>query len=112
APSAALRELNAQLAARRRQRSHGMIHALVRDGELRRPALRRSDVLHEQGEMISSHWLSASALRDDLADDRAAALHYAKLGMALLEPWCTAAGLRSMRRVLAGDHDAEAWPVR
>jgi hypothetical protein len=61
--------------------------------------------------MISGGWLRAAALRPDLPDERAAVLHYAKLGCALLEPHCTPAGAVVMREILAGAQDTAVWPV-
>jgi AcrR family transcriptional regulator len=102
--SAKLRRFERTLAEKRRARHDAMLEALVRDGWIERRALARSDVLYEQGSMISSGWLGAAALRG--WSDHQAVLHFAKLGCALLEPWCTAKGARLMRRILAGDFDS------
>jgi len=59
--------------------------------------------------MISSGWLDAAALRREHRTEQAVILHYAKVGMALLEPHCTPSGARQMRRILAGELDAELW---
>ncbi|HVY48058.1 MAG TPA: hypothetical protein VHB21_19355, partial [Minicystis sp.] len=59
----------------------------------------------EQVEMIASGWLVAARLRPDLKGDEAVIAHDAKLGCALLEPYCTPKGAREMRRVLAGELD-------
>lgn len=93
-----------RLARIRRDRHDAMLAALVENGLVERAALARSDVLYEQGAMISSGWLAAAAVRG-WSDERAVR-HYAKLGCALLEPHCTEEGARQMKRILAGDLDA------
>jgi AcrR family transcriptional regulator len=92
-----------RLARIRRERHDKMLSALVENGYVERAALARSDVLYEQGAMISSGWLAAARLRR--WSDHRAVLHFAKLGCALLDPWCTPRGARQMRRVLAGKED-------
>lgn len=98
-----LRSLEKSLAEKRRARHDAMLDALVRGEWLESRARARSDVLYEQGAMISSGWLVIATMRG--WSDAKAILHYAKLGCALLEPWCTAKGARVMRKILAGDFD-------
>lgn len=98
-----LRALEKTLGEKRRERHDVMLGALVHGAWVERRVLARSDVIYEQGAMISSGWLAAAAVRG-WSDDKAIP-HFAKLGCALLEPWCTAKGERMMRRVLAGDLD-------
>ena len=100
---------NAQAYAEaRRRRTEALLALLVHGGWIDGRAIRpRVGWLHEQSEMISSGWLSAAKLRPELAgDDEKAVLYFAKVGCALLEPFCTAKGRRQMKRVLAGDFDA------
>ncbi len=99
-----LRALEKTLGEKRRERHDAMLAALVRNEWVERSVLARSDVIYEQGLMISSGWLAIAAVRG--WSDEKAILHFAKLGCALLEPWCTAKGARMMRRLLAGEFDA------
>jgi AcrR family transcriptional regulator len=103
AASPSLQEIDARLAVRRRRRYAEMIAALDRNGHVdgRRIAPRLA-VLAEQGEMIASGWLAASRFHPELRGDEAIIAHYAKLGCALLEPYCTPKGKRKLRRLLAG----------
>ena len=98
-----LRTLERQLAEKRRARHDAMLDALVHGGWIESRALARSEVLYEQGAMISSGWLANATMR--AWSDEKAILHYAKLGCALLEPWCTPKGERVMKKLLAGDFD-------
>lgn len=98
-----LARLEKRMSAERRRRHDEMLAALVEGGYVKRNALERSDRLYEQGAMISSGWLTHGTLRG--LSDEAAVRHFAKLGCALLEPYCTARGARQMRRILAGDYD-------
>ena len=111
----ASRELQALAAAhlaRRRQRHDLLLDALARAGYLdRRAALARSDMLFEQGELISSGWLNAATVRG-WRDDEATIRHFAKVGVALLQPCCTPRGAREMRRILSGDLDRQPEPTR
>jgi AcrR family transcriptional regulator len=101
-----LERLEERLSVERRRRSDAMMALMVRNGYLvRRAVAARADRLYEQGQMISSGWLAAAALRPDRMSDREAILHYAKLGCALLEPVCTPSGHRQLRRILGGGHD-------
>ncbi len=90
----------------RRERHDKMLSALVENGYVERAALARSDVLYEQGAMISSGWLAAGTLRG-WSDERSVR-HFAKLGCALLEPHTTAKGARQMKRIQGGELDAAA----
>jgi AcrR family transcriptional regulator len=103
--SEAIAREEVRLARIRRDRHDRMLAALVENGFVERAAIARSDVLYEQSSMISSGWLSAATVRG-WSDERAVR-HYAKLGCALLEPHCTPKGARQMRRILAGDLDAD-----
>ena len=103
ATSPQLQTFETALARKRRQRHQRMLMALIQGGYLDRRAQARSDVLYEQGSMISSGWLAAAALRG--ISDEAAVLHFAKLGCALLEPHCTTRGKRQMRQILKCAHD-------
>lgn len=98
-----LTQLESEMAQRRRQRHDAMLAALVDNGFVRRAALARSEIIYEQSSMISSGWLTAAALRG-LSDERAV-LHFAKLGCALLAPFCTDKGKRQMRRIERGECD-------
>lgn len=98
-----LQSFEAALARKRRQRHEIMLEALIRCGYLERRVRARSDIIYEQSSMISSGWLAIATLRR--LDEEAAVLHFAKLGCALLEPYCTARGKRQMREILKGDHD-------
>ena len=101
-----LQRTESALGARRRARFDAMTALLARNGAVRGRALAsRADLLFEQGEMISSGWIAAAMLRRPGRVDGQAARHYAKLGVALLEPYCTPKGRREVRRVLAGDFD-------
>jgi AcrR family transcriptional regulator len=106
AASPELAALEAALAKRRRRRHDLMLAALVDNGYVGRAAVARSERIFEQSSLISSGWLAAASLRR-WRDERAV-LHFAKLGCALLEPWCTAKGTRQMRRILAGDEDGSS----
>jgi len=98
-----LQSFEASLECKRRQRHRQMLEALIRCGDVDREAQARSEILYEQGAMISSGWLTAAAMRG-MADE-AAVLHFAKLGCALLEPHLTAQGKRQMRQIRNGTHD-------
>ena len=105
-----LQALAAEHLARRRQRHDLLLETLARAGCLdRRAARARSDLLFEQSELISSGWLSAATVRG-WRDDQATILHFAKVGMALMEPYCTPRGLRQLRQILAGAHDPRSTP--
>jgi len=107
-----LQALAAEHLARRRERHDLLLEALARAGYLdRRAALARTDVLFEQGELISSGWLNAATVRG-WRDDEETIRHFAKVGVALLEPCCTPRGAREMRRILSGDLDREPEPAR
>jgi AcrR family transcriptional regulator len=109
ASSPELARLEASLWAERRRRSDAMVALLVGNGYVDGPrAAARADLLFEQGQLISSGWLSAAALRPDRRDDEAWVLHYAKVGCALLEPYCTPRGARQMAELLAGAYDGPA----
>jgi AcrR family transcriptional regulator len=110
AASLELQKLEAALWKNRRKRYDEMVDRLGGNGYIdHRAVAARRDLLYEQSEMISSGWLNAATLRREHATHQAAILHYAKVGMALLEPHCTPRGARQMRRILAGELDAEAW---
>jgi AcrR family transcriptional regulator len=105
-----LQRLDASFQGKRRQRMEAMMELLARNGHLDRRAFNaRAEYVHEQGEMISSGWLTADALRPGRRGDEAVVLHYAKVGCALLEPYCTPKGARQMRQILAGSHDEDLW---
>ena len=102
-----LQALAAEHLARRRQRHDLLLEALARAGYLdRRAALARTDLLFEQGELISSGWLNAATVRG-WRDDEETIRHFAKVGVALLEPCCTPRGARQMRRILSGSLDPD-----
>jgi AcrR family transcriptional regulator len=98
-----LRAVEASLGRMRQERHRQMLEALIRCGDVDREAQARSEILYEQGSMISSGWLAAAALRG--MPDEAAVLHFAKLGCALLEPHLTASGKRQLRQIRNGTHD-------
>jgi AcrR family transcriptional regulator len=98
-----LAALEAGMATRRWQRHQAMLALLIDNGFVERAVVARSERIYEQGAMISSGWLAAARLRR--WSDHRAVLHFAKLGCALIEPWCTPRGARQMRRVLAGEED-------
>jgi len=107
-----LQTLAAAHLVRRRQRHDLLLEALARAGYLdRRAALARTDVLFEQSELISSGWLNAATVRG-WRDDEKTIRHFAKVGVALLEPCCTPRGARQMRRILSGDLDREPERAR
>lgn len=107
-----LQALAAENLARRRQRHDLLLEALSQAGHLdRRAALARTDLLFEQGELISSGWLNAATLRG-WHDDQETIRHFARVGVALLEPCCTPKGAREMRRILSGALDREPAPRR
>jgi AcrR family transcriptional regulator len=107
-----LQALAAEHLARRRQRHDLLLEALARAGYLdRRAALARTDLLFEQGELISSGWLNAATVRG-WRDDEETIRHFAKVGVALLEPCCTPRGAREMRRIVSGDLDRKPEPAR
>ncbi|HVS78519.1 MAG TPA: TetR/AcrR family transcriptional regulator, partial [Steroidobacteraceae bacterium] len=93
-------EMGTVLRLKRRQRHEQLLDALMRGGQLNARAARaRSDYLFEQSELISSGWLRAAWLRD-WRDMEGVIQHYARVGLALLEPYCTVRGRREMRRLL------------
>jgi AcrR family transcriptional regulator len=98
-----LAALEADLARRRWHRHREMLALLVDNGFVERAVSARSERLWEQGALIASGWLAAATVRG-WSDERAV-LHFAKLGCALLESWCTPKGARQLRRILAGDED-------
>lgn len=98
-----LQSFEATMSRKRRQRHQQMLEALIRAGDVDGKARSRSEVLYEQGAMISSGWLAAAALRG--MRDEVAVLHFAKLGCALLEPHLTNRGKRQMRQIKEGAHD-------
>lgn len=103
-----LEKLEESLWLERRRRSDAMMELLIRNGYLRRrAAAARAHRMHEQGQLVSSGWLAHATLRPDRMPAAAAVLHYAKLGVALLEPAVTPRGARQLGRVLAGAHDRE-----
>jgi AcrR family transcriptional regulator len=90
-------------------RDQRLLKGLVAAGHLNPRKLAAAPFLQEQAELISSGWL-AMAQRRGWTDDGATVLHYAKVGTALLAPFCTAAGTRELRRILVGALDAELAP--
>lgn len=98
-----LQDLESALARKRRLRHEVMLDALIEGGYLDPRVRARSEVLYEQGSMISSGWLAVAALRG--WGDDAALLHFAKLGCVLLEPHCTARGRRQMKQIKSGSYD-------
>ena len=98
-----LQAFDSALARKRRQRHDQMLEALIDGGYVERRTRTRSETIYEQSGMISSGWLGAAALRG-WSDERAV-LHFAKLGTALLEPFCTPRGQRQMRKILSGEYD-------
>lgn len=93
----------------RRERVHArdqrLLAGLVAAKHLDPRKLARAPHLQEQTDLISSGWLAAGQSRG-WTDDEQIVLHYAKVGTALLAPFCTASGARELRRVLAGALDA------
>jgi hypothetical protein len=105
-----LQALEADLAPKRRARNDEMIARLVRGAYLdRRTYAPRAQRLYEQGQALSTGWLTLAALHSGHRGDRGNVLHYAKLGVALLEPHLTAKGGRQLRAILAGKQDGAAW---
>jgi AcrR family transcriptional regulator len=106
-----LKEVEASLQIKRRQRSEAMVDLLATNGYIdRRAFAARAEYVYEQSDLVSSGWLTASALRPGRhPDDEAVVLHYAKVGCVLLEPYCTPKGARQMRQILAGAHDEGLW---
>jgi AcrR family transcriptional regulator len=105
-----LQALAAEHLTRRRQRHDLLLEALARAGYLdRRAALARTDLLFEQSELISSGWLNVATVRG-WHDDEKTIRHFAKVGVALLEPCCTPKGARQMRLILSGDLDRKPEP--
>lgn len=101
-----LRRVENELWVQRRRRFDDMIERLCANGFVDRRAIAaRRVMLYELGQIVSSGWLLVEALRERPRRDEAAVLHYAKLGCALLEPYCTAKGRRQMRQILNGAHD-------
>ncbi len=98
-----LQAFEADLARKRRQRHQHMLEALIQGGYVEARVRTRSDTIYEQGGMISSGWLANAALRG--MPDEVAVLHFAKLGCALLEPYCTPRGKRQLRQIWNRAHD-------
>ena len=93
-------EVGSVLRLKRRQRHDQLLEALIRAGQLNARAARaRSDYLFEQSELISSGWLRSARLRG-WRDMEGVIQHYARVGLALLEPYCTVRARRQMRRLL------------
>jgi AcrR family transcriptional regulator len=93
-------EVGSALRLKRRQRHGQLLEALIRSGQLNaRPVRARSDYLFEQSELLSSGWLRSATLRG-WRDMDAVIPYYARVGLALLEPYCTLRGRREMRRLL------------
>jgi AcrR family transcriptional regulator len=111
-----LQQVEAALAQKRRSRENDVIERLIRGGLLDRKSYApRAERLHEQGQILSTGWLTAAMLGPGPRDDRSVVLHHAKLGIALLEPHLTAKGAIQLRQILAGQHDAigdRLWPRR
>jgi AcrR family transcriptional regulator len=105
-----LQRLEASFRVKRRQRSDAMMRLLAQNGYLDQRAFdARAEYVHEQGELISSGWLSAEVLQGSRRGDEATVLHYAKVGCVLLEPYFTPRGARQMKQILAGTHDEGLW---
>jgi AcrR family transcriptional regulator len=106
ASSPGLLRAAAGMRERRRRRHDALLDRLIAGGHLRRAAvMAQSEWLFEQSEMVSSGWLRSAAARG-WRDDDATVRHFAKVGVALLAPYCTPRGARELRRVLAGEFDA------
>lgn len=102
-----LRRLESELWHHRRGRYEAMLAKLADNGYLDGRATRRqARYLYEQGDLISSGWLGAALIKGAYETDEAAMLHYAKVGCALLDPYCTPKGRRQMRKILSGERDA------
>lgn len=105
-----LQALAAEHLARRRRRHELLLEALAGAGYLdRRAARARTDLLFEQGELVSSGWLNAATLRG-WRDDEETIRHFARVGVALLEPCCTPKGVRALRRIVSGALDRAPRP--
>jgi AcrR family transcriptional regulator len=105
-----LQGVELSLREKRRLRMDAMTDRLVKNGYLDEEAFaQRAAIVREQGELLSSAWLTAEAIYPSGRDDEGVVLHYAKLGCALLESSCTPKGARQMRRILAGGHDEGLW---
>lgn len=103
-----LKAMEASLAERRRQRTQAMLDRLVQAGSLDAARLAgRADRLHEQLTVFMTSWLRAAEVYMPGRSDEEALIHYAKLMMALLEPFCTAAGEAEIKAILAGARDTE-----
>jgi AcrR family transcriptional regulator len=101
-----LRKFEASLAPLRRQRSDALLTLLADGGFVdARAVATRADYLYEQSQLVSSGWLRIASLASPSKSDDAVVLHYAKVGMVLLERFCTPRGARQLRRILAGDYD-------
>jgi AcrR family transcriptional regulator len=94
---------------KRRRRHDALVEGLIRSGAVDRRAIARNAYLFEQSELISSGWLTAATLQG-WTDGEAIVRHYAKVGVALLEPYCTPKGRRELRAILAGKLDAPEEP--
>jgi AcrR family transcriptional regulator len=116
-----LSHLDARLSTRAQQRERDAmrerVHArdrrllsgLIAAKHLDSRQLEQAPYLQEQADLISSGWLAAAQGRG-WSDDEQIVFHYAKVGTALLAPFCTASGARQLRRVLAGALDASLAP--
>lgn len=101
AASPELQALESELRAGRHARDVMMIDRLVASGCIDRRKFNRAPWLFEIGAMISTYWLADATTRLDIPDDESAVAHYAGLGIALLEPYCTDKGRRQVRKILA-----------
>jgi AcrR family transcriptional regulator len=105
-----LRRLQASLYTKRCERYGAMLAKLVENDYVDGRAIKgRTDRIFEQGDIIASGWLGAAVRRGGPRGDRTEIAHYAKLGCALLEPYCTEKGARQMRKILSGALDDAAW---
>jgi AcrR family transcriptional regulator len=86
-------------------RDRRLLAGLVAAKHLDPKRLAQAPYLQDQADLISSGWLAAAQSRG-WTDDQQIILHYAKVGTALLAPFCTPTGARELRRVLAGAFDA------
>jgi AcrR family transcriptional regulator len=107
-----LQKREAQLAVARRRRTELMMKLLVQGGYLETKKVARARFLQEQGELIASGWLAAAELKPGKRDDEKTVLHYAKVGVALLEPYCTPKGAREMAEILSGELDGRRRSIR
>jgi AcrR family transcriptional regulator len=104
-----LRAVEHSLSDARRRRTETFMRRLIEEGYLEARLTPRMERLHEQWTILMMSWLRSVETEWPRRSDREALEHYAKLVIALFEPFCTPQGEAQMEGILSGRFDEEVF---